>query len=432
MLTHLVVVLRNVGALFTMQLVSYVLSLLTYPYLIRVIGLDFFGLVSLAQVIMYYLTIILDFGFNISAVQEISVNRDKKEKVSRIHTAVFFTRIILCGVCSLAVMAVLFFGKYSTELWPLLLYALTIPLGHALFPFWLFQGLEKVEYSSYSAAMAKILFTLPIFFTVCEPNDYFLVPLWTGMGGIAAGLTCLWLTKSKLGIGFERISIGDILEQLKGAFPFFVSRVFTYATPVINVLVLSLTGPIAIVGIYTVAEKIATAIQALYAPIVQVLFPLVAYSRRLDTFKVIFWVANLGNCVLVFMAYLFSYKIASLVIGDVTWVNDVVEILKIFWIICLVMAPSMMIGYPFLGALGYAQEVNYSTWLGSLCHVVIVSILVTMSTAHAVYLVASLLAAEVLMFAFRLRIIKKKVLSELENSNSLKGISEKIERAIWP
>ena len=60
------------------------IPLLSYPYLIRVLGKETYGIIIFAQAIVGYFVILIGFGFNISATKEISINRDDKKKVSEI------------------------------------------------------------------------------------------------------------------------------------------------------------------------------------------------------------------------------------------------------------------------------------------------------------------------------------------------------------
>jgi len=68
------------------------IPLLTYPYLIRVLGKETYGLVVFVQAIVAYMVILVGFGFNISATREISIHRENKEKLNEIVSSVLIVK----------------------------------------------------------------------------------------------------------------------------------------------------------------------------------------------------------------------------------------------------------------------------------------------------------------------------------------------------
>ena len=84
---------KNLLNNFTNLSVLYILNLLIpfiiYPYLIRVLGAETYGLVIYAQAVVMYFVILISFGFNLSGVKLVSLYRENKEKLGEIISSIF-------------------------------------------------------------------------------------------------------------------------------------------------------------------------------------------------------------------------------------------------------------------------------------------------------------------------------------------------------
>ena len=59
--------LANFTYLSIIEIIGLLLPLITFPYLIRTIGAQKYGIIVFAQTIVAYLVMIVNFGFNVSA-----------------------------------------------------------------------------------------------------------------------------------------------------------------------------------------------------------------------------------------------------------------------------------------------------------------------------------------------------------------------------
>ncbi|MHB8058201.1 MAG: oligosaccharide flippase family protein [Desulfuromonadaceae bacterium] len=397
--------LSNFFSLSVFQAVNYILPLLTFPYLLRVLGPDMFGLVAFAQSFMNYFSILVDFGFGLSAVREISIHRDDPVKVTEIYSSVMAIKMIFL-VISLLVLAVVVFGfdRFSNEK-VLYFFSFGSVVGLALFPMWYFQGMEAMKYTTAINILSRTLFTVMIFVFVKDRSDYLLVPLISSIGSIVAAVVSLWIIRKKMQQRFVFCRMETLLYQLKESTHFFWSRVSVSAYTSSNAFVLGLLTNTTIVGYYAAAEKLYVAIQSAYSPLVQTLYPYIAKQRNIALFKKIFLTVSIVNTVGVGIGLLTADKLVYLISGQ--YLPESVMVFRILLIALLVVVPSVLLGYPFLAALGHKRSANYSVIIGSLFHVAVLSFCMVIGSVNLLTVSVLVVATETIVFSIRVYSVNK-------------------------
>src|ERR1700677_1487553 len=79
---------HDVIALYGVQACTYALPLLTFPYLARVLGPSGWGVVVFAQAIGVVIASVVEYGFDISAARETSLQRNQPQKLSALISGV--------------------------------------------------------------------------------------------------------------------------------------------------------------------------------------------------------------------------------------------------------------------------------------------------------------------------------------------------------
>ncbi len=278
--------LSNFFSLLILQGANYILPLITIPYLIRVLGVETFGLLAFATATITYFVVLTDYGFNLSATKEISIHRDNHNKLVEIFSSVISIKLILMFISFIILLLiVLIFDKFYKD-WEVYLLTFGMVLGQVLFPVWFFQGIEKMKYITYLNILAKSIFTIAIFLFVNKQEDYYLVPLLTSTGFIIAGLYSLYIIKKEFNITFKLQKLNTIKFYLIEGWNIFLSRVYVNLYTTTNVLLLGLFTNNTIVGYYSIAEKIVVAIGGLFEPANQALYPFLSrkYTENKNNF----------------------------------------------------------------------------------------------------------------------------------------------------
>ncbi len=263
----------NFFSLSVLQCANYLVPLITLPYLVRVLGPARFGLVEFARALAVYFVLLTEYGFNLSATQEISVHRDDAGKVSEIFSAVLVIRLLLV-VVSFLFLALMVLGvpRLRSE-WPVYLFAFGVVIGQSLFPVWLFQGLERMKHIALLNIVARVLTTVSIFLFIRRTEDYVYVPLVHSLGMICMGAGGLILALRLFAVRFAFPSVAALRHQLTAGWHLFLSKIATTLYMTSNTVILGLLTTDTFVGYYAAGDKIVRAVQGLQVPLSQAIFP---------------------------------------------------------------------------------------------------------------------------------------------------------------
>jgi PST family polysaccharide transporter len=96
--------------------------------------------------------------------------------------------------------------------------------GHAMFPDWLFQGIEKMKYITIFSLLMKLVFTILVFVLIKSPDDYLYQPLLIGLGYVVSGVLAMSLIK-RMGIKLHRPQFSKIKVALKSNVDLFINQI---------------------------------------------------------------------------------------------------------------------------------------------------------------------------------------------------------------
>jgi len=264
---------NNFIYLFFLQGANYFLPLLTFPYLVKVLGVESFGVLALATALIAYFGVVTDYGFNLTATKEISLYREDKNRVEEIFSAVMSIKLVLLlfSFSVLYVLTLLFDSLYEYQEVYLLTFGNIV--GQVLFPIWFFQGMEQMKYITYLNLISKSIFTLAIFIFVGQAEDLYLVPLFVAIGSSVAAILALGIIYYNFNISFKFQSKERLTYYLKEGWHIFLSRLYVSIYTKTNTILLGMFTNNLTVGYYAIAEKIVLAIGGLFDPVNQALYP---------------------------------------------------------------------------------------------------------------------------------------------------------------
>ena len=137
---------ENIISLFTIKGLEYILALITFPYLVRILQVENFGAVVFTQGIIQYFVLFTDYGFNLLGPKEIA-QHDNTEERGKIFASIFGAKLILLLVSTIIFICMIIGIKYFKNI-DIALYSVVyiMVVGNVIFPIWFFQGIQRMRY----------------------------------------------------------------------------------------------------------------------------------------------------------------------------------------------------------------------------------------------------------------------------------------------
>ena len=133
--------------------------------------------------------------------------------------------------------------------------------------------MEKMKYITFLNILAKLIFTVPIFFLVKNQGDYLNVPLLNSIGFLTAGILALAVVRINFGIKFILPTLKALAEELREGIHIFMSTLAISLFTTSNAFILGIFTNNTIVGYYSAGEKTIRAFHALLVPLNQTIYP---------------------------------------------------------------------------------------------------------------------------------------------------------------
>jgi len=312
-----------------------------------VLGPEKYGLVNFALAFTAYFVIICDYGFNLSATKEISINRENKYKISKIFSSVITIKLVLFFLSTLIFLLIVFHFKLFQENVLLYSVALLSVLGTAFFPLWFYQGIERMKYILIISVAVRTFTTILIFLLIKNENDFVVYAGLNTLTQILIGIMGLSFALWKFGINYSLPTIDQLKQQIKNGWSFFLSTIWISLYTTSNVFILGLFAPNYVVGYFAAADKIRIAFQGLFSSMSQSVFPYVnkllseSYEKFISFNKKLFKVNAIVGVIISVTIFLLAEPIVKIVLGN-EYVSSVLVLKIIGWLPLIIIMSNVM------------------------------------------------------------------------------------------
>ena len=374
------VLASNFTSLTILQISNYLFPIILLPYLVRVLGVEKYGLISFAIAFHAYFITLCEYGFNLSGTKFISVNRDSIEKLSTAFSAIVLIKFLLFILSFIILLTVVFtFNRFTNE-WQVYILGSGFILGNVLFPLWFFQGMEKMKYISFIQIVIRFFFTVSVFLFVVSENDYLLYVLLLSLSRILVGILGLVAAIVRFKIAFKISKLESVRFHLKDGWNIFLSMISINVYTTSNTFILGLFAPDVVVGYFAAADKLRRALQGITTVISQTVYPhgnnllRDSFEKFSSFMKKLLAVQSVIGLSISIALFFFSELLVQLVLGNSF--NDSVLILKILSPLPFLIALSNVFGIQIMLSLGLDKQVNKILFAAAVIHIIILFILI--------------------------------------------------------
>lgn len=369
---------------------SHLIPFFLMPFLLVRIGVELYGVIYFAIAFATYFQVVNEFGFDLSNVRHIVNNKNDKNKLGCVVSAITHCKIyllMLTGILYTLIIAFVPAFRHHIGIYALAFIRL---IGVVISPYWFFRSMEDLKYVARISLIVKMCCVLPIFLVVGKPADAIWVMFFFALETFAGGIVGLIVAIRRYGLHLRFVNFGTIVFYLKDSLPFFCSTLITRIYQNSNIVIIGFCCGNAITGIYAASEKLYRAYSAFISPLISYIF--YPYFQRIRDF------AKINRTIIVICGLNLLFAVILFLLGDsILPIFVKVETEKIIglfnWFLLLIIfsIPNDILGFPYLGVMGYVKEVNYTTMWSGLVYVALCTILILATKVSPLSLIVVLI-----------------------------------------
>lgn len=263
---------------------SLVIPLIVIPYLIKNVELSGYGLSVIAFSVTFFLSLIIDFGYNISGVNMLSKS-DSNEKKGEIIVTVIYTKIALLLILLFCFIIGILYIPYLRQHYVLYGYSFLITLSSVFNLNWALQGLQKIKTLSIINILNKTVYLLGVILVINKKEDYVFINLLYAIGIIISGLFSLYIISRKIPLILFPYRLNKFLEEIKMSGHYFISNISVYLSASVYPVILSFFVSNEMVGVFSIVEKIYNLLRSVFSIYINLMLPRISNLIESSIFK---------------------------------------------------------------------------------------------------------------------------------------------------
>lgn len=274
--------LQNIATLGLLQVANFTLTLVTLPYVTRVLGVEAWGRVVFVQMMINYLVWFCNWGFYLGTTRKIAANRGNPTELADVYMATWFAQWVLTGAVIILLSGLFLYIPIFSKDRTLYIYGIGLIVGNVLMPFWFLNGMERIREVAAIQILTKMLSIPLIFLLLKDSNDaYLFIEINSGSALLMGIITVVWIKKTFL-IPWSFPGMKRIYAELKEGTYLFVSTVWANLNGTLTPTALGIIAGPTELGYYNLADRARGAATTILHPITHALFPRMCHLFSTD------------------------------------------------------------------------------------------------------------------------------------------------------
>ncbi len=264
------IMVKNFANLGLIQVTNSLLQILLFPFIFRIVGVEEFGKVMVANSFAWLLTVLVTWGSGQTGVNDIATSREHPLEMSRHFRVIMQSRVLVFLLLLAGMLG--WYGLHGINAYYFLL-AMPIVLAEVINPIFYFVGKEATtQYNLYNV-LAKLLTLGLILFCIKEANQGAWVNFLIGMSNVILfGFLVIREYVAKR-IVWVKISWQHCSDFFKTNSFLVGNNMTVYLQQSIFLFAISSTGQAAVLGAYSLCDKLIWTVRTIMVALFNTIFP---------------------------------------------------------------------------------------------------------------------------------------------------------------
>ncbi|MBR6858651.1 MAG: flippase [Bacteroidales bacterium] len=253
-----------------LTLSTYLINLVLFPYVSRVLGVDMVGKVGFVNETISYFSLFAILGIPTVGIREIAACGNDRERRSRVFSSLLVLLAGLTAVVMVVYLAAIFIvNRFQADRNLFIIGAGTLLFTSFLIE-WFYQGLENFRYITIRSILVKLVYALAVFLSVRHPADYVRYFTLTVLAVVVNAAINVGYSRRFASFSFRNL---DLRAYFKPLFSLGLYKVMISMYTTFNVVYLGFVSTETEVGYYYASKKLFYILLGLFSAFATVMMP---------------------------------------------------------------------------------------------------------------------------------------------------------------